>query len=216
MVDIFQEVEEDIKRERNEALWRKYGKYVVGVAAVIVLGVAGREGWKSYEENSRIENGTRMANAIELVQAGEEKQDAALGALDAIIADGNAGLVALGHFQKAAVYLRAGAKDSAVAELEAIAANNDVEKIYRDLAVVQIAMNNADASNANDLISRLNPIAVPENPWYYSAREMIAMLHIAAGEIEAAKPLLTEIADDSEAPSGMRARASEILKAVDA
>ncbi|WP_404421198.1 tetratricopeptide repeat protein [Thalassospira australica] len=216
MVDIFQEVEEDIKRERNEALWRKYGKYVVGVAAVIVLGVAGREGWKSYEENSRIENGTRMANAIELVQAGEEKQDAALGALDAIIADGNAGLVALGHFQKAAVYLRAGAKDSAVAELEAIAANNDVEKIYRDLAVVQIAMNNADASNANDLIWRLNPIAVPENPWYYSAREMIAMLHIAAGEIEAAKPLLTEIADDSEAPSGMRARASEILKAVDA
>lgn len=216
MVDIFQEVEEDIKRERNEALWRKYGKYVVGVAAVIVLGVAGREGWKSYEENSRIENGTRMANAIELVQAGEEKQDAALGALDAIIADGNAGLVALGHFQKAEVYLRAGAKDSAVAELEAIAANNDVEKIYRDLAVVQIAMNNADASNANDLISRLNPIAVPENPWYYSAREMIAMLHIAAGEIEAAKPLLTEIADDSEAPSGMRARASEILKAVDA
>jgi len=216
VVDIFQEVEEDLKRERNEALWRKYGKYIVGVAAVIVLGVAGREGWKSYKENSRIENGTRMANAIELAQAGEEKQDAALGALDAIIADGNAGFVALGHFQKAAVYLRAGAKDSAVAELEAIAGNSDVEKIYRDLAVVQIAMNNADGANSKDLIARLEPIAVPENPWYYSAREMIAMLHIAVGEIEAAKPLLTEIADDSEAPSGMRARASEILKAVDA
>tara|TARA_R110001583_G_scaffold143962_1_gene296011 strand:+ start:8399 stop:9049 length:651 start_codon:yes stop_codon:yes gene_type:complete len=216
VVDIFQEVEEDLKRERNEALWRKYGKYVVGVAAVIVLGVAGREGWKTYDENSRIENGTRMANAIELSQAGEEKQDAALAALDAIIADGNAGFVALGHFQKAAIYLRAGASDSAVGELEAIAANDDVEQVYRDLAVIQIAMNGASASNAKDLIARLNPIAVPENPWYYSAREMIAMLHIAAGEIEAAKPLLTEIADDSEAPSGMRARASEILKAIGA
>ena len=45
---------------------------------------------------------------------------------------------------------------------------------------------------------------------------MIALLHIAAGEIDAAKPLLTEIADDNEAPSGMRARASELLKAVGA
>ena len=64
--------------------------------------------------------------------------------------------------------------------------------------------------------SRLEPIAVPENAWYYSAREMIALLHIAGGEVEAAKPLLTEIADDNSAPAGMRARASEILKAVGA
>ncbi len=216
MVDIFQEVEEDLKRERSEELWRKYGKYVIGAAAVIVLGVAGREGWKTYEHSTSIENGTRLANAVELAQAGDDKQDAALEALDAIIADGNAGFVALGHFQKAAVYLRSGATPSAITELEAVAGNADIDQVYRDLAVVEIAMNSATESNAKDLITRLEPIAVPENAWYYSAREMIALLHVAAGEIDAAKPLLTEIADDSEAPSGMRARASEILKAVGA
>jgi|TARA_R110000782_G_scaffold86491_2_gene167681 hypothetical protein len=216
VVDIFQEVEEDLKRERSEALWRKYGKYVIGVAAVIVLGVAGREGWKTYEHSTSIENGTRLANAIDLTQSGENNRDAALAALDSIIADGNADFVALGHFQKAAVYLRAGVKESAVAELEAVAGNGDIDQVYRDLAVVEIAMNNATQSNAMDLIARLEPIAVPENAWYYSAREMIAMLHVAAGEIDAAKPLLTEIADDNEAPSGMRSRASEILKAIGA
>ena len=216
MVDIFQEVEEDLKRERSEALWRKYGKYVIGVAAVIVLGVAGREGWKTYEHSTSIENGTRFANAIELAQSGDENKDAALAALDGVIADGDAGFVALGHFQKAAVYLRAGAKESAVSELEAVAGNDDVDQVYRDLAVVEIAMNSATESNAKDLIKRLDPIAVPENAWYYSARELIAMLHVAAGEIDAAKPLLTDIADDGEAPSGMRARANEILKAIGA
>ena len=216
MVDIFQEVEEDLKRERSEELWRKYGKYVIGAAAVIVLGVAGRDGWKTYEHSTSIENGTRLANAVELAEAGGDKQDAALEALDAIIADGNAGFVALGHFQKAAVYLRSGATPSAIAELEAVAGNADIDQVYRDLAVVQVAMNSANESNAKDLITRLEPIAVPENAWYYSAREMIALLHVAAGEIDAAKPLLTEIADDSEAPSGMRARVSEILKAVGA
>lgn len=215
MVDIFQEVEEDLKRERSEELWRKYGKYVIGVAAAIVLGVAGREGWKTYETSTSIENGTRFANAAELAEAGGN-QDAALEALDAIIANGDAGFIALGHFQKAAVYLRADAVPSAIAELEAIAANDDVDQVYRDLAVVQIAMNSASETNAQDLINRLEPIAVPENAWYYSAREMIALLHVAAGEIDAAKPLLTEIADDNAAPAGMRARASEILKAVGA
>ncbi|MEQ8391111.1 MAG: tetratricopeptide repeat protein [Thalassospira sp.] len=216
MVDIFQEVEEDLKRERSEELWRKYGKYVIGTAAVIVLGVAGREGLKTYEQTTSIENGTRFANAVELAQAGEDKQEAALEALDAIIADGNAGFVAMGHFQKAAIYLRAGATPSAVNELEAVAANDDIDQVYRDLAVVQIAMNSATQSNAKDLIAQLEPIAVPENAWYYSAREMIALLHVAAGDVAAAKPLLTDIADDGDAPSGMRARASEILKAVGA
>ena len=216
MVDIFQEVEEDLKRERSEELWRKYGKYVIGTAAVIVLGVAGREGLKTYEQTTSIENGTRFANAVELAQAGEDKQEAALEALDAIIADGNAGFVAMGHFQKAAIYLRAGATASAVSELEAVAANDDIDQVYRDLAVVQIAMNSATQSNAKDLIAQLEPIAVPENAWYYSAREMIALLHVAAGDVAAAKPLLTDIADDGDAPSGMRARASEILKAVGA
>jgi len=216
VVDIFQEVEEDLKRERSEELWRKYGKYVIGTAAVIVLGVAGREGLKTYEHTTSIENGTRLANAVELAQAGEDKQDAALEALDAIIADGNAGFVAMGHFQKAAIYLRAGATPSAVSELEAVAGNADIDQVYRDLAVVQIAMNSANQSNAQEMIAKLAPIAVPENAWYYSAREMIALLHVASGDVEAAKPLLTEIADDTQAPSGMRARASEILKAVGA
>ncbi|MFH1804124.1 MAG: tetratricopeptide repeat protein [Pseudomonadota bacterium] len=216
MVDIFQEVEEDLRRERTEKLWRKYGKFVIAVAAIVVLGVAGREGWKSYEETSRIENGTRFANALELVAEGPNRQDAALAALDGIIADGKGGFVALGHFQKAAVYVNAGDPAQAVTELEAIAGNSSLDKVFRDLAVVQIAMNSADASTADTLIARLKPIAVPENVWYYSAREMIAVLEIAAGRIEAAKPLLTELADDSEAPTGLRSRATEILRAIEA
>lgn len=216
MVDIFQEVEEDLKRERAEALWRKYGKVIVGVAAVVVLGVAGREGWKTYEHKKSVEDGTRLVSAIELTQAGADKKDAALAALDKVIADGNTDYKALGHFQKASVYLRAGAKDSAVNELNLIASDTGIDKIYRDLATLEIAMNTMSAENAKDLITKVEPIAVPENSWYYSARELLAALHIAAGNIEAAKPLLTDISDDNQAPSGVRQRAAELLKAIGA
>ncbi|AUG53347.1 tetratricopeptide repeat protein [Thalassospira marina] len=216
MVDIFQEVEEDLKRERTERLWRKYGKVVVAVAAVIVLGVAGREGWKSYEHSTRIENGTRFANALELVNAGPDKSQAALDAFDTIIAKGDDGFVALGHFQKARIFLSQNETAKAVTELEAIASDSDVDKVYRDLAVVQIAMNSGTADNADALIARLKPIAVPENTWYHSAREMMAVLNIAAGKKDEAKSLLTELADDKTAPADMRGRASELLKAIKA
>lgn len=216
MVDILDEVEEDLRRERSEKLWRTYGKYVIAVAAVIVIGVAGRELWKNYQHQTRIENGTQFANALDLVNAGPDKKQAALDALDAIIAKGNAGYVALGHFQKAAIFLRSGDDKKAIDELEAIAANKDIDKVYRDLAVIQVAMNSGNAQNAEPLIARLKPIAVPENTWYHSAREMMAVLYIAEGKNDEAKALLTELADDKTAPSGMRGRASELLKAINA
>ena len=44
MSDIFHEVEEEVRREHYEKLWKKYGNYVIAVASVLVLGVA--YGWK--------------------------------------------------------------------------------------------------------------------------------------------------------------------------
>jgi hypothetical protein len=40
MSDIFQEVEEDVRRERYEKLWKKYGNYIIALAVLIVAGVA--------------------------------------------------------------------------------------------------------------------------------------------------------------------------------
>jgi len=41
MSDIFQEVEEDVRRERYEQLWKKYGNYMVAAAIVVVMAVGG-------------------------------------------------------------------------------------------------------------------------------------------------------------------------------
>jgi len=41
MSDIFQEVEEDVRKERYEQLWKKYGNYIIGAAAILVIAVGG-------------------------------------------------------------------------------------------------------------------------------------------------------------------------------
>ena len=45
MTDIFQEVEQDLRRERYKKAWDRYGIYVIAVAVLIVVGTAG---WRGY------------------------------------------------------------------------------------------------------------------------------------------------------------------------
>ncbi len=53
MSDIFQEVEEDVRRERYEQLWKKYGNYMVAAAIVVVMAVGGYQLWKTYDLRQR-------------------------------------------------------------------------------------------------------------------------------------------------------------------
>ena len=41
VTDIFREVEEDVRRERYEKLWKEYGDYIIAGAALVVIAVGG-------------------------------------------------------------------------------------------------------------------------------------------------------------------------------
>ena len=49
MADIFREVEEELRRDRAEELWKKYGRYVIALAALVILAVGGVQGWRAYD-----------------------------------------------------------------------------------------------------------------------------------------------------------------------
>ncbi|MGB1911528.1 MAG: tetratricopeptide repeat protein, partial [Candidatus Puniceispirillaceae bacterium] len=52
MADIFDEIEEELKQDRLNSLWAKYGKYLIGFAVAIVALVAGFQGYKSWQKNT--------------------------------------------------------------------------------------------------------------------------------------------------------------------
>src|SRR5215510_5937375 len=70
MSDIFQEVEEDVRRERYEQLWKKYGNYVIAAAVVLVLAVAGFQAWKSYDLSQRQKVSERYREATQAAESG--------------------------------------------------------------------------------------------------------------------------------------------------
>ena len=48
------------------------------------------------------------------------------------------------------------------------------------------------------------------SPWRFSAREMSAVLAARAGDKDKARTLFQQLADDSQAPAGVRSRAADL------
>ena len=68
------------------------------------------------------------------------------------------------------------------------------------------------------VVDRLKPLAVPGNPWFGSAGELVGMAYIKQGRTELAGPLFAAISRDKEAPASLRSRSRQLagLLGVDA
>ena len=76
MADIFQEVEEDLRRDKAARLWRRYGSYVLVAALAIVAGTAAYVWWKQHVAARQIAEGDAFAAAAQL-QPDDKAQEAA-------------------------------------------------------------------------------------------------------------------------------------------
>lgn len=210
MSDIIREVDEELRREQYEKLWRKYGTYAIGLAAVIVLAVAGYFQWQHYAQSQREERARQYEAAFQLVNASDPGAPAALQAL----AGRNDGYAALAQLQAAALKAQAGDQAGAVAIYEKMTADGALDPSLRNLALMLLALHTADTAPPDQLTQRLQPMTAASNPWHYSALELTAVLAQRAGDTAKAVQILTGLADDLNAPQALRQRATEMLHAL--
>jgi hypothetical protein len=208
--DIIREVDEELRRENFEKLWRKYSGYALGLATLIVLGVAGFFQWQHYTENQRAERARQYETALQLAAAADPGAPAALQG----IAGGDDGYAALAQLQGAALKAKAGDVAGAVAIYEKMTADSALDGSFRNLALILLALHTADTAPPDQLTQRLRPLTAATSPWHYSALELTAVLARRAGDTAKAAQILTGLADDLNAPQAMRQRATEMLHAL--
>ena len=206
---ILREIDEELRQERYLKLWKLYGNYVIGAALALVIGVAGYQGWRSYDLKTRLAQGEQFAAAIKLAKA--DQRDAAARAFATLASEAKSGYALLARFQEAALLARRGDRNGAAAAYREVATDDGVDPIYRDLAEVLQTLLEMDNVDASKLIERLAPLTADGNPWRHSARELTAVLAGRGGDREKARTLFAGLANDPSAPQGIRARASEML-----
>ena len=213
MADIFQEVDEEVRRERLKKLWDRYGTYVIAACVLIVVGVGAWSAYDWWETKKAGQAGAAFEQAVTLAEAGKHQQAEA--AFAKLATEGSAGYRVLARLREAAELARTDRK-AAVKAYDEIAADNSVGRVIRDLATLRAGFLLVDTASYGDMRARLEPLTGPERPFRHSARELLALSAWKEGDMGAARQWTNMIMTDPQTPPGTRSRAevlSELIAA---
>jgi len=209
VADIFQEVDEDLRRDKAADWWKRNSLYIYAVAAVVVVCTAGYQGWRCYDLKLRGQQSDAYSAALTMAGRGDsDKARQELAALSDPAGGGYELLAALAQAQ-----LAAQAGDSAAAEKiwGEVADNNSAARALTELGALNAVMRKLNDGDAAVLRGELQPLTAPDAPYRFTALGLLAALELREGNTEAARASLTQITDDPAAPSGSRSIAAELL-----
>ncbi|RXF74795.1 tetratricopeptide repeat protein [Hansschlegelia zhihuaiae] len=208
MADIFQEVQEDLRRDRLKALWDRYGTLIVTVAVLVVLGVGGWRAYEYYQARTAQAAGDRYQQAADLIEQG--KGEEAIKAFAALAGDGPAGYRTLARLREADETLKTD-KAAALKLYQAIVADGSTDPMLRDAARIRGAYAAVDAGSRADVKSLAEPLVAPDGAWTTLAREALGLAAYKEGDIDDARRNFDAIVSNPEAPGSTRQRADLML-----
>jgi len=207
VADIFQEVDEEVRREQLKKLWQRYGNYAIAACLLVVVGVAAWRGYEWWQAKKATESGAAFEQAVSLAESGKHQE--AETAFAKLAGDGTVGYRVLARLRDAAELARTDPKAGAKA-YDDIAADRGVGQVIQDLAALRAGLLLADSASYGDMRARLEPLTSPERTFRHSARELLALSAWREGDMGAARQWTDMIVTDPQTPPGTRSRA-EVL-----
>ena len=210
MVNIFKEVDEDIRKERYKKLWSRYGKYLIGLIVSIILIFSINQ----YLASKKIADNKKLLEIYFTASENIEKNqfELAYENLNKIYNDNNTTLAALSAFKLSDSYLKNNNKIDAIALLENIFDNNSLETIYRELALYKYIMINFDVLDISNIESKINTINIKErklNPYF---KELLGIKYITIGDKVKASSIFNELSSSENTPFDLKIRLKKLIQ----
>jgi len=206
--DIFQEVDEEVRREKLKQLWERHSNLIVAAALAVVLAVGGWRGYDWWETRKAAESGAAFEAALLLAEGG--KQDDARAAFAKLAQEGSSGYRILARFREAAELARTDPA-AAVQAYGVLAADASLGRTMQDLAAVRGGLILVDTAQFAELAAKLEPLTSADRPFRHTARELLALAAWRTGDQAAAKRWFDLIATDAETPAGTRQRMEVLM-----
>ena len=210
MSELFNEVDEEVRREQLQKLWEKYSVFIIAAALLVIAAVGGWRGYQYFEEKKAAEAGDAFNKAVELSEQGKHSE--AETAFTDLAAKAPAGYRMLARFRAAAEAAtrepQAGAK-----MFDDLAADASIGAEQQALARIRAAGLLVDSASYADMLRRLESDAAAGQTFRHSARELLALSAFRANDSTATRQWLDQLELDAETPPSMRSRA-EALQAL--
>jgi hypothetical protein len=207
MSDIFQEVDEEVRRDKALEFWSKYQNLILAAAVLVVLATGGFRFWQYRQAEAAQAAGAAFQSALRLDADG--KTDEARAALDKLQQNAPQGYAHLGRFVEAALKLK---KDpqAGIAAYDALAADASLDPLLRDTAKLRAALARLDAGETDAARQALEPLAA-SSPYRETARLTLASIALAAKDYPGAAKWLDQVIGDAQAPQADRRTAETLL-----
>jgi hypothetical protein len=200
--DIFHEVEEEVRRERFEKLWKKYGDYAIAGVAAVIIGVAGYKFYDRYQTQQRM----NASSAFNSAQASLDSGNAASAAtsFNALAKTAPGGYAAVAQLAAADALYASSKRGEAIALYKTIAAKDS--SAIGNIARIRAAWATVESSSKSDLETLLAPMTSSTSSWRFLAGEVLAYADYRAGAMQQAQREYEALAADANAPEALRAR----------
>ena len=199
------EVNEELRRDRLFAAFRRYG----WIGGVLILFIVGGAAWNEWQKARHRAASQAFGDALLAALSGEaEGRAAALAAVQAS-AD-QAPVLAL---LRAADAAAAGDAKGAAAILAPVAADAELPAVYRHLALYRLALTEG-ALEAGERAAALAELTAPGAPFRTLGLELQALDLVAAGKRDEALAMLGALAEDAQATQALRQRVSQMIVAL--
>ncbi|MFZ7089559.1 hypothetical protein [Primorskyibacter sp. 2E233] len=202
------EVTEEVRRDKLFAMMKRYGWIAILLVLLLVAGTAWREYAQARDAAKAQSFGDAIMGALEL-----QEPEARIAQLESVQTD-DTGAKAILQMLVAAEQGSEGNDAAAVAQLQAVADNTEVPKIYRQIASYKALARGADILTLDERRAGLEALAVPGQPLRLLAEEQLALVDIEAGNKDAALERLKNLVQDAEVTAGLRRRASQLIVAL--
>lgn len=210
------EIDDAVRQDEMSNFFETYGRPLIGVITGGLLIFGGYLWCDSREEAAMEKSSEDMIAAIDQVKAGN--LDSADKAAAALAENSEGGPASVARMLRAGIAQEQDKKGEAAKLYQEVADASDAPPALRDLAKIRAMTANFDERKPADVIAALKDIAVPGNPYFGSAGELVAMAHLEAGDEKKAGEMFAAIAKEEDTPESLKSRARQMsgLLGVDA
>lgn len=212
MVDVFEQVEEELRSDRYKRLAVKWLPVVGGVLAIALIAALSWWGWDSWQTSRAEKASVAYSRGLEALEAGNTT-----GAETAFVEaekDGNGGYKALALNQRAGLAVAAN-KDAEAIALFDEAAKASSDPLLADMARYKAALLVIDSGSLADVQARLEPLIKEGRPIRPFAQQALAMAQLQNGKNVEARAAFVQLTLGQDVPDVIRQFAQSGIEAID-
>ena len=210
MANIFNEVDEDIRKERYQSLWNKYGKYVISLIVLIILIFSFSQYFKQKNITYNKELLDTYFSAAEKIEINQ--YELATKSLEKVYNEKNKTLSAFSGFKLSETLIQDNQQEKVLLFLEEMYNNKSLEQIYRELALykyILINFENIQIKEIEDVKNSINTNKIILEPYF---QEIFGIKLLTLGNFEKANSIFTELSLNENTPFDLKARLEKLIQ----